>query len=87
MFVGAGGSRDALLSGAREMSEGAGPSPSQVGEDEVARDDVMRGGSGRAGRCGGSENEDAGGVSYGMGWDAGVDTPGAADGTPVSRWI
>ena len=87
MFVGAGGSGDALPPGAQETSGVAGPSPSQVGEDEEARDDVMRGGSGRAGRCRGSGNEDAGAVSYGMGWDAGVDTPGAADGTPVSRWI
>jgi len=86
MRVGAGGRGDALPSGAQETSEDAGPSPSQLGEDEEARDDVMRGGSGRAGRCGGSENEDAGAVGYGMGWDAGVDTPRAADETPVSRW-
>ena len=30
------------------MTAGAWPSPSQVGEDEVARDEVMRGSSGRA---------------------------------------
>ena len=87
MLVGAGGSGDALPSRAQETSEDAGPSPSQVGEDEETRDDVMRGGSGRAGRCGGAGNEDAGAVTYGKGWDAGVDTPGATDGTPVSRWI
>ena len=87
MRVGAGGRGDALPSGAQETSEDAGPSPSQLGEDEEARDDVMRGGSGRAGRCRGSENEDAGAVSYGICWDASVDTPRAADRTPVSQWI
>jgi len=87
MLVGAGGSGDARASGAQETSEGAGPSPSQVGEDEETRDDVMRGGSGRAGHCEGSGNEDAGAVSHGMGWDAGVDTPRTENGTRVSRWM
>jgi hypothetical protein len=86
MLVGAGGSGDALPPGTQETSGVAGSSPSQVGEDEDARDDVMRGGSGRAGRCGGSGNEYAGAVSYGMGRDAGGDTPRAADGMSVRRW-
>ena len=34
--------------GTRVMTEDAWPSPSQVGEDEVALDEVMRGSSGRA---------------------------------------
>ncbi len=34
--------------GTRVMTEDAWPSPSHVGEDEVALDEVMRGSSGRA---------------------------------------
>jgi hypothetical protein len=34
--------------GTRVMTEEVWPSPSQVGEDEVALDEVMRGSSGRA---------------------------------------
>jgi len=58
-----------------------------VGEDEETRDDGMRGGSGSAGHRSGSANEDAGAVSYGMGANAGVDAPRAADETRVSRWM
>ena len=39
--------------GTRGRSEDAWPSPSQVGEDEVARDEVMRSGAGDASRSDG----------------------------------
>jgi len=47
MSVGADGNGDALPPGAHETTEDAGPSPSQVGEDEETRDDVLRGVSSR----------------------------------------
>ena len=40
--------------GAPVMTADAWPSPSRVGEDEVALDEVMRGSSGRAWRCRGA---------------------------------
>jgi hypothetical protein len=87
MIVGPGGIGEALHLGTRETTESPCPSPSQVGEDEEAGDDVMRGGSGDAGHRSGSANEDASAVSYGMGAKTGVDAPRAADGTRVSRWM
>ena len=79
MSVDADGSGDALPPGAQETTEDAGPSPSQVGEDEETRDDVLRGEPGRAEHCGEPENEHAGAVNCGMGSDAGVDSPRAAE--------
>jgi hypothetical protein len=50
-----------------------------VGEDEDARDDVLRSEPGRAEHRGEPENEHAGAVNSGMGSNAGVDSPKAAD--------